>query len=39
MTIDEFKKIIAAGHIYKSLYHFTDNSNLSSIAKHGILSK
>lgn len=39
MTVEEFKKILAVGHIYKSLYHFTDSTNLPSIAKHGILSK
>lgn len=39
LTIEEFKKILAVGHIYKSLYHFTDSANLPSIAKHGILSK
>lgn len=39
MTIEEFKKILAKGHLYDSLYHFTDSSNLPSIAKHGILSK
>ncbi len=39
MTVEEFKKILAVGHIYKSLYHFTDSANLPSIAKHGILSK
>ena len=39
MSIDEFKKILASGHIYRSLYHFTDSSNLPSIAEHGILSK
>ena len=39
MTVEEFKKFLAVGHIYKSLYHFTDSTNLPSIAKHGILSK
>lgn len=39
MTVEEFKKILARGHIYRSLYHFTDSSNLPSIANHGILSK
>ncbi len=39
MTVDQFKKILARGHIYKSLYHFTDCANLPSIAEHGILSK
>ena len=39
MTIKEFKKILAKGHLYQALYHFTDSSNLPSIAKHGILSK
>ncbi len=38
MTVDEFKKILAKGHVYRSLYHFTDTANLESIAKHGILS-
>ena len=39
MTVDEFEKVLAAGHIYKSLFHFTDRANVPSIAKHGILSK
>ena len=39
MTVEEFKKILAVGHKYRSLYHFTDRANLSSIAKYGILSK
>ena len=39
MTIEEFKKILATGHNYRSLYHFTDRANLPSIAEHGILSK
>lgn len=39
MTIDEFKKILAKGHIYNFLYHFTDASNLASIAQYGLLSK
>lgn len=39
MKVADFKKILAKGHIYKSLYHFTDRRNLSSIAIHGILSK
>ena len=39
MTIEEFKKVLARGHVYRSLYHFTDIANLPSIAKHGILSK
>ncbi len=39
LTVEEFKKILAKGHIYNSLYHFTDIANVPSIAKHGILSK
>lgn len=39
MTVDEFRKILANGHLYQSLYHFTDRANLISIAKHGLLSK
>ena len=39
MTVEEFKKILVVGHKYRSLYHFTDRANLSSIAKYGILSK
>lgn len=39
LTVEEFKKILAVGHLYRSLYHFTDSANLPSIAKHGILSK
>ena len=39
MTVDEFKEILAKGHIYRSLYHFTSSANLASIAKHGIVSK
>jgi len=38
MTVNEFKKILARGHLYRSLYHFTDCANLPSIAKHGIVS-
>jgi hypothetical protein len=39
MEIEQFKKILAKGHIYQFLYHFTDSTNLPSIAKHGIVSK
>lgn len=39
MTIDDFKKILASGHLYKSLYHFTDTANLSSISTYGLVSK
>lgn len=39
MTIDEFEEILRKGHLYNFLYHFTDVSNLESIAKHGLLSK
>ena len=39
MTVEEFKKILAVGHKFRSLYHFTDRANLPSIAEHGILSK
>ncbi len=39
MIIKKFEKILASGHIYKSLYHFTDSANLPSIARYGILSK
>jgi len=39
MTVDEFEKVLAKGHLYRSLYHFTAKANLPSIAKHGIVSK
>lgn len=39
MTVKEFKAILSVGHLYRSLYHFTDIANLPSIAEHGILSK
>ena len=39
MTVEEFLYVIAHGHIYNYLYHFTDKSNIPSIAKFGILSK
>ena len=39
LTVEEFKKNLANGHVYRSLYHFTDRANLDSIAKHGVLSK
>ena len=39
MTVDEFKRVISRGHLHRFLYHFTDMSNLPSIARHGILSK
>lgn len=39
MTVEEFKTILARGHLYRSLYHFTDTANLPSIAEHGVLSK
>lgn len=39
MTVDEFAKILAKGHQYTSLFHFTDTANIPSIAKLGILSK
>ncbi len=39
MTVDDFKKILAKGHLYRSLYHFTAHANLISIGKHGLVSK
>ena len=39
MTIEKFLKIIASGHIYNYLFHFTDISNFPSIARFGLLSK
>jgi len=39
MKVDEFAKILAKGHQFTSLFHFTDAANTASIAKHGILSK
>jgi hypothetical protein len=39
MKTTDFKKILANGHLYRDLYHFTDKSNISSIKQHGILSK
>lgn len=39
MTIKEFEKILAKGHLYTSLYHFTDKANVSSISRYGIVSK
>lgn len=39
MTIEELLGIVAASTQHKSLYHFTDEANFPSIAKHGILSK
>nr|WP_246252360.1 DarT ssDNA thymidine ADP-ribosyltransferase family protein [Sulfitobacter algicola] len=35
----KFIERIRAGHVLKSLYHFTDRQNLTSINQHGILSK
>jgi ssDNA thymidine ADP-ribosyltransferase, DarT len=39
MTIDNLIAKIARGHLNRSFYHFTDEKNLDSIRKHGILSK
>ena len=39
MTLDQYLKIVANGHIYRHIYHFTDNANMPSIAKFGLLSK
>lgn len=39
MAIENFLSVIASGHLYNYLYHFTDKSNIPSIAKFGILSK
>jgi hypothetical protein len=39
VTLPTFKQRLAGGHIYQSVYHFTDAKNIPSIAQHGILSK
>ena len=39
VNVEEFKRILSRGHLYRSLYHFTDRTNLPSIAIQGILSK
>ena len=39
MTLDQYLKIVANGHIYRHIYHFTDKVNIPSIAKFGLLSK
>lgn len=39
MKVDDFSKILAKGHQFTSLFHFTDAANIPSIKKHGILSK
>lgn len=39
MMIDDFLSVLAKGHLYKHLYHFTDKTNIESILVHGILSK
>jgi hypothetical protein len=39
MTIEEYKKVLARGHLYRSVYHFTARENLPSIRQHGIVSK
>lgn len=39
MKIDEFSRILAKGHQFTSLFHFTDLANIPSIREHGILSK
>lgn len=39
MNAQQFQKLISNGHHDRYLYHFTDSSNVSSIAKYGLLSK
>ncbi len=39
MTVEELVKFIRASTQHKTLYHFTDEANFSSIGEHGILSK
>ncbi len=39
MTIGEFIQFIKKSTQHTTLYHFTDEANLPSIAQHGILSK
>lgn len=39
MTLAQFKEILARGHIYTSVYHFTARENLPSIKQNGIVSK
>lgn len=39
MKIDDFSKILAKGHQFTSLFHFTDSANIPSIREYGILSK
>src|SRR4051794_3754691 len=39
MTVEEFIQFIKRSTQHTTLYHFTDEANLPSIAQHGILSK
>ncbi len=39
MSLEEFIHCVKAGHIHKTLYHFTDIDNLPSIHANGLLSK
>ncbi|WP_333823190.1 DarT ssDNA thymidine ADP-ribosyltransferase family protein [Pinisolibacter sp.] len=39
MTPKEFAQKVRSGHVHRSLYHFTDASNLPTIRMHGLLSK
>jgi len=39
MTVDELIQLIKCSTQHKTLYHFTDEANFPSVAKHGILSK
>jgi hypothetical protein len=39
MTVDQLVALITKSPQHRYLYHFTDESNFPSIAKHGLLSK
>lgn len=39
MTVEELIEFIKSSTQHKTLYHFTDETNFSSVAQHGILSK
>lgn len=39
MNIDDLKAHIKASTQHRNIYHFTDRSNIPSIAKHGLVSK
>lgn len=39
MTCEEFIRVMRAGHVHCTLYHFTDAANLASIRRYGLLSK